>query len=222
MTNTNSLPDAPDVRADYHARVRTEVLELVPAGTKNVLDIGGGIGASASYLKSIGKCTRAIVVDLVADNCLPEIDAAYSGNLEDPALLRRVGGEQGKMDVILCLDVLEHVTDPWSVIEYCHRVLDTGGVIIASIPNMRHYSLVLPLVFRGKFDLVDSGVRDRTHLRWFVKDTAIDLMTSSGLVLEVVQGKIYGRKKNLLNKLTLGLLREFLYLQYFLRVRRVD
>jgi 2-polyprenyl-3-methyl-5-hydroxy-6-metoxy-1,4-benzoquinol methylase len=208
------------VRSDYHARVRTEVLDLVPEGPNRVLDVGGGIGASAAWLKSVGKCDHAVVVDLVADNCLPEIDAGYGGNLEDPALLQRVASEQGKMDVILCLDVLEHVTDPWAVVKHCHDILNPGGVIVTSIPNMRHYSLVLPLVFRGKFDLTDSGIRDRTHLRWFVKDTAIDLMTSSGLKLDHVEGKIYGRKKNLLNTLTLGLFREFLFLQYFIRVRR--
>lgn len=214
------MADVKGVLTEYHGRVRTEVLELVPHGFKSVLDIGGGTGASAKYLKEIGKAESAVVVDMVADHTLEEVDAAYAGDLEDPKLLEKVAAEQGKFDVILCLDVLEHLTDPWSVVAQCHGMLRPGGVIVASIPNMRNYTLVLPLVFSGKFELQDSGIRDRTHLRWFVRQSAIDLMTSSGLSLEHVQGKYYGRRHLVLDKLSFGLLQNFLYLQYFIRVRR--
>jgi len=108
-----------------------------------VLDVGGGIGASAAYLKSIGKASKAIVVDLVAEHHLPEIDKGYSGNLEDSHLLAHIAGEQGLFDTILCLDVLEHVSDPWSVVNQLVSMLAPGGVIIASIPNVRNYRLVL-------------------------------------------------------------------------------
>lgn len=216
------MSDDTSVRTDYHARVRDDVLELVPDGTQTVLDIGGGIGSSAAYLKSVGKATKAVVVDLVADNCLPEIDAGYAGNLENPELLQQVVAEQGKFDAILCLDVLEHVTDPWSVIDYCHDTLNKDGVIVASIPNVRNHQLLFPLIFKGQFNLTESGILDRTHLRWFVKDTAVELMTRNNLVLEHIEGRMYGRKKKLLNALTLGLFKHFFYLQYFIRVRRTD
>ena len=94
------------VREDYHALVREDVLDLVPQGQNTVLDIGGGIGASAGYLKDAGKAERYVVVDLVADAKHPSVDAAYSGNLEDPSLLQKIAEEQGAFDVILCLDVL--------------------------------------------------------------------------------------------------------------------
>ena len=215
MASTSS-----DVRNDYHARVRDDVLELVPDGTKTVLDIGGGVGSSAAYLKSVGKASKAVVVDLVADNCLPEIDAGYAGNLENPDLLKKVVSEQGKFDAILCLDVLEHLTDPCSVIDYCNDALNPNGVIVASIPNVRNHQLLFPLIFRGKFQLTESGILDRTHLRWFVEETAIELMTRNGLILEHIEGKMYGRKKKLLNAISFGLFRHFFYLQYFIRVRR--
>lgn len=208
------------VRNSYHGRVRSEVLDLVPDGSGKVLDVGGGIGASLTYLKAAGKCDYAVVADLVANACLPEVDMAYEGNLEDPQLLEKILQEQGEVDVILGLDVFEHLADPWSIVAACHKMLKPGGVIIASIPNARHYKLVVPLVFQGKFELTESGIMDRTHLRWFVRDTAITLMTSSGLTLEHVRGKMYGKKNNLVNYLTFGIFRNFLYLQYFIRVRR--
>ncbi|MGB3146346.1 MAG: methyltransferase domain-containing protein [Paracoccaceae bacterium] len=211
---------APQVREDYHSLVRKEVLALVPDGLNSVLDIGGGVGGSAAYLKSIGKANKATVVDLVAGNCLPEIDAAYGGNLEDPALLQQIEAEQGKVDIVLCLDVLEHLSDPWSVIKQLDGMLNPGGVIIASIPNVRNYRLVVPLVFKGQFKLADKGILDRTHLRWFVRDTAAALMTCSGMKLEHLEGFYQGRKKKLFNMLTLGLFSEFLVLQFYIRVRK--
>jgi len=220
MDSGMGQPAGTNVRESYHGRVRSDVLELAPEGPFRVLDVGGGVGSSLAYLKSRGKCSHAVVVDLVADECLPEVDAAYAGNLEDEKLLQRIAQEQGEMDVILCLDVLEHLTDPWAIVESCYKLLKPGGVIIASIPNMRNYRLLIPLVFQGKFELKDAGILDRTHLRWFVRDTAIELMTPSNLSLEHIEGKIYGVKKNLLNKITFGLLRNFLCLQYFIRVRR--
>jgi hypothetical protein len=94
------------------------------------------------------------------------------------------------------------------------------GVIVASIPNIRYFTATFPLFFHGRWDLEDSGIRDRTHLRWFVRETAIALMTSSGLVLEkVVEHPGGGGKVRLFRALTLGLFNEFTNLQYLIRVR---
>jgi 2-polyprenyl-3-methyl-5-hydroxy-6-metoxy-1,4-benzoquinol methylase len=187
----------------------------------SVLDVGGGIGSSASWLKLTGRVSRAVVVDLVADDCVPEIDAACSGDLENPNLLDRIAREKGKIDVVLCLDVLEHLRDPGAIVARCHEMLAPGGLIVASIPNVRYHGLVVPLAFAGKFELVDKGILDRTHLRWFVRDTAIRLMTGTGLRLEHVEGFIPGRRWKLLNRLTFGVFEWLFILQYYIRVRRV-
>lgn len=205
------------IREDYHSLVRRQVLELVPTGPNKVLDVGGGIGASAAHLKANGKAASATVVDLVGTTCLPEVDHAYGGNLEDPALLRKIGSEQGLFDVVLCLDVLEHLTDPWATVDTLTELLRPGGVIVASIPNVRNYRLLVPLVFKGKFELADSGILDRTHLRWFVGDTARALMSRGDLSVDVFKRHFEGRKKTLFNKATLGAFEDFLTIQFYIR-----
>lgn len=209
--------DGTIVRDEYHSLVRKDVLELVPSGQKKILDVGGGTGASAAYLKSIGKAEKATIVDLVGDNCLPEIDNSYGGNLEDPELLEKISKENGPYDVILCLDVLEHLTDPWGVVDRLSAMLSPGGCFVVSVPNVRNYKLVVPLVFQGKFELKDRGLMDRTHLRWFVEDTAKELMKRPGLEIDHFHKHFDGQKKLLFNKLTLGLLREFLTIQFYIR-----
>ncbi|WP_208103072.1 hypothetical protein, partial [Escherichia coli] len=48
-----------------------------------------------------------------------------------------------------------------------------------SLPNVRHYSVVLPLLFGGRWDYEDAGLLDRTHLRFFTKASAKALLSSS-------------------------------------------
>lgn len=216
------LQDGQTVRGEYHSLIRREVLELVPDGQESVLDVGGGIGASAAYLKSIGKASRATVVDLVGTECLPEIDNAYGGDLENPELLQKIAQESGPFDVILCLDVLEHLTDPWSVIDRLSGMLVPGGSIVASIPNVRNYKLVVPLVFKGQFTLTDRGILDRTHMRWFVSDTARELMARNGLKIDAFYKHFKGRKKKLFDKLTFGLFHDFLTIQFYIRSVKVE
>ena len=209
--------DTVNIREEYHSLIRHEVLELVPDGQKNILDVGGGIGASAVHLKKTGRAETVTVVDLVGTECLPEVDHAYGGDLEDPALLEKVGAECGPFDVILCLDVLEHLTDPWSVVERLSDMLRPGGCIVTSVPNVRNYRLLGPLLFQGKFELVDRGILDRTHMRWFVADTAKELMTRNGLVVDEFYKFFEGRKKKTFDKLTLGLFHDFLTIQFYIR-----
>lgn len=218
----NKAVSEPEVRADYHQLVRSDVFALMPARMGRVLDLGGGTGATSAALKEAGQADEVVLVDLVADNPHPLVDKAYSGDLEDPELLAGILQEAGPFDTVLCLDVLEHLVDPWSVIERLHAGLSDGGSIVISLPNVRNYQLVLPLVLRGRFELTDAGIMDRTHMRWFTKHSAIRLATSSGLHLEEVQGKLKaGRKIRLINAVSFGLLKGFLDLQYLIRVKNL-
>ena len=212
------------IREAYHAKVREDVLPVVPSRGGTLLDVGGGTGVTAARLKTLGRVDRAGVVDLVPSQArAPGIDFHLSGDLEDPATLESTIAAEGPFSTILCLDVLEHLRDPWAVIARLHGGLAPGGVIVASIPNISHWKAVFPLVFRGRWELEDEGIRDRTHLRWFVRKTAIELMTSSGLTLEEVRAEPGGgRRIRLFRAATLGILSRFTDLQYVIRVRRSD
>ncbi|MCA8869072.1 MAG: methyltransferase domain-containing protein [Rhodobacteraceae bacterium] len=205
----------------YHDLVRRDVFHLVPVSRGVLLDVGGGIGATSAALKADGKCGRAIVVDLVDQDSLPGVDARFSGDLNDQALIDQIHDTEGLVDTILCLDVLEHLVDPWGVLGRLTQLLAPGGAIIISLPNARNALLVKRLVFQGTFKLDDRGIMDRTHLRWFARADAIALATSSGLELEKIEGKIAGRRRKVLNALTFGIFRGFFDLQYLIRVRKV-
>ena len=204
----------------FHYYAHGDVFNIIPDYAGQVLDLSGGVGATGAALKSAHGATFVVVADQVAGDTADSVDVAVSGNLEDPIFLRTLLEDHGPFDTILCLDVVEHLRDPWSTVEELHKGLALNGIIVASIPNVNHHSLIVPVVLRGLYELQDAGLLDRTHLRWFTKATAVEMMTKSGLKLETV-GVYLGRKKSLLNALSLGMLSRFMVMQYLVRVQRV-
>ncbi|HEX8056034.1 MAG TPA: methyltransferase domain-containing protein [Novosphingobium sp.] len=204
----------------YHDLVRSDVFGLVPQNAGRLLDVGGGIGATGAALKKMGRASEVIVIDHVTSAWAQGVDKGYVADLEDVDFLDGVLAENAPFDTILCLDVLEHLRDPRTVISHLHKCLRPGGVMVISLPNVNHWSLVGPLLFHGRFDLIESGVMDRTHLHWFARHGVIELATSSGLVFEEIQANIGRRLHKVLDKVSFGLLRRFVAVQYVVRVRR--
>jgi len=206
---------------DYHVLVRDDVIPHVPRSGGTLLDVGGGSGATAARLKVLGNAERVGVVDIVG--CAgPTMDFSYVGNIEESTFIDRIIADDGPFATILCLDILEHLVDPWRLVAQLHSGLAPGGVLVASIPNIRNYHASLPLLFRNRWQLRDAGILDRTHLRFFVRSSAIELMTSSGLELRSVHpSPTGGRRVRLFRWITFGLLNSFTDRQYVVCVQRV-
>ena len=111
------------------------------------------------------------------------------------------------LDLVLCLDVLEHLVDPWTVVRRASPLLKPGGRLILSVPNIRNWKFIWRLLSRGDFHYRDAGLLDRTHLRFFVRETARDLAAAGGLVpIGVHDAREYSaiEFRNLLNTATFG------------------
>jgi 2-polyprenyl-3-methyl-5-hydroxy-6-metoxy-1,4-benzoquinol methylase len=70
-------------------------------------------------------------------------------------------------DCILFLDILEHLVDPYSLLDAVKSKLSEQGVIVASIPNIRYCTVLKKLLIKGDWDYQDQGILDKTHLRFF-------------------------------------------------------
>jgi 2-polyprenyl-3-methyl-5-hydroxy-6-metoxy-1,4-benzoquinol methylase len=210
----------------YNDQVRHDVVPSVPKATGTLLDVGGGTGATAAHLKRLGHATRVGTVDLARSESVdPDLDFQFFGNLDDEQFVERLIAEEGPFQTILCLDVLEHLVDPWLLVAQLHAGLSQGGVIVASLPNVRHYRVSGGLLFRNRWSLQDAGILDRTHLRFFVKDTMIELLTHSGLTLEEITAPLPERRQRLVKlfrQLTRGRLDSLISVRYIVRVRRTD
>jgi 2-polyprenyl-3-methyl-5-hydroxy-6-metoxy-1,4-benzoquinol methylase len=211
-----------DVRETYHDLVRRDVFPLLPEHVGAVLDFGGGVGATSAELRASGRAERAVLFDQVAGNALPAVDTVEALDLNDGAAVEAALARTGPFDTILALDILEHLVDPWATVALLDKALRPGGSLIVSVPNINNLIVVVPLVFRGRFEYQDAGVLDRTHLRWFTRKSAIELATCSGMKLEATSANFSGRRNRYANNVTLGLFERFFASQFKMRVRKAS
>ena len=202
----------------YFGIARTEVFGLLPERMDRVLELGCGTGATLAALRATGRCKRTAGIELFESAAMEaekQIDEVHVGDFERMDLDSRLG----QFDAIMCLDVLEHLVDPWKTVQRLGALLVPGGALIASIPNVRNIRVVAPLVLFGQWRYTDQGQLDRTHLRFFTRESAIDLVGSGGLEVDRVE-TIVGKRGQLVNRLTLGALRRFFDFQYLVRGTR--
>jgi SAM-dependent methyltransferase len=210
--------------ADYFAHARKEIRPFLPHGFERVLEIGCGSGATLGWLCQEHVMERTVGVEIspvAADLARNFVDEVYCLDFEQ----QNLPDDSGKFDLILCLDVLEHMVDPWRVVDrLVTRYLAAGGTLIVSLPNVRHYSVVLPLLFSGRWAYETAGLLDRTHLRFFTKTSAMELLSHEllGSLHCTAAGFDGWTLKRLLNMLTFGLFQELVTYQYFLTARQIQ
>lgn len=203
----------------YFNSIRREIETLLPARVEKVLEIGCGSGATLHWLKQEKGCCWAAGVELTEDaseRARSRLDFFMTGDIEKIKL----PFDNGSLDLILCLDVLEHLVDPWLTVENLIKFLKPGGAMIVSLPNVMHRSAMLPLLFDDRWDYVPSGILDKTHIRFFTKKTAIEMLKNSGLTVDTVLSVIpiqRGSRAWFFNLLTLNLFRRFFTTQYIAR-----
>lgn len=210
----------------YYRHARREILPLVPANAKHILDIGCGNGATAALIKQNGLCDTASGVELMAgpaNDARSVLDQVWQGEVEG----HLDSLPQNHYDLILCLDVLEHLINPWDVLQKLTQCLTPNGCIIISLPNIQHYSVTLPLLFCGRWRLTDSGLMDRTHMRWFTRSAARDLIAQAGLVVDKEQRQFLlkyklWQPKNLLKHILKCIMPNMFTVQYVFRARRAS
>lgn len=210
--------------ADYFTHPRAaQVSALLPGPMGRVLDVGCGAGSTLAELRASGACRWTAGIELVpeaaADARRAGIDVVIEGSIEEHDFERDFAPHS--LDAILCLDVLEHLLDPWTTVRRLSALLAPKGVLIASLPNVRNTAVVLPLLFRGRWSYEPFGLLDRTHLRFFTRETAVALVESGGLRVDVVRpvGTDWSVRKRVARMMTFGAFDDLFAFQYLIRAR---
>lgn len=194
----------------YYHELRGSLISLTRGTPKKVLEIGCAAGQTLAYYKTILKASEVVGVEISEDVAIvarqrSEIDHIIVGNIETMDL----SWPENYFDLIIAGHVLEHLTDPWKALQKLMKYLKPGGQLIGAVPNIRHYSVSLPFILTGKWQYQQSGIMDWTHLRFFTKQTIQELLTTSGLTVDVIAPDFWGPKSRLLNNFTFGILYPF-------------
>jgi trans-aconitate methyltransferase len=204
--------------ATYYQHVRSEIASLLPTTARRIVDVGCGSGATLGWLR--GRYPKAHTIGLEGEvSNIAELKRnAHEAYLVD---LNGLTPDLGRPDLMLFLDVLEHLPDPVGVLTRLTAQLADDGQVIVSVPNVAHPSVSLPLALLGEFKYSDAGILDRTHLRFFVRRSAIELMTAAGLAVDRgLFAGLDGMRGRLYDGFTLGALRPRLAKQFILRGAR--
>jgi len=137
---------------------------------KSVLDIGAGGGGMGKVLRTLGASSLAAVE--IDDETRAKIAPLYDQSYSTVEPLR---GQ--KFDCILLLDVLEHMAQPFEYLASLESLLNPGGYVVISVPNIAHWSIRFSLLF-GYFEYTSRGILDRTHLQYFNRRRFMQLLHS--------------------------------------------
>jgi SAM-dependent methyltransferase len=186
---------------------------LIPATASRILDVGAGVGTTSRWLKA--RYTNAFAVALEGN---PTLLAELRQNVDEAHIVDLNGPlpDVGKPDLVLFLDVLEHLLHPEQVLTQLTANMPDNGTVIVSLPNVAHWSVSVPLFFEGRFQYQDAGLLDRTHLRFFTRGSAIQLMNSAGLTVTSAARGGFGPRTQIIDRLTFGLARDHLTYQYLM------
>jgi len=157
----------------------SNMYQFIPPNTR-ILDVGCSTGNFGAALRELKNC-YVVGVDINNDDievAATKLDEAYCLDISDP----RVVESLGSFDVICCADVIEHLANPREALRSIHGILNKGGIVVYSIPNMAHAAVRLELM-GGKFRYAELGLLDRTHMHFYDRSEVEDVFGSASFAI---------------------------------------
>jgi 2-polyprenyl-3-methyl-5-hydroxy-6-metoxy-1,4-benzoquinol methylase len=206
------------VGVNYFANSRKDIEVLLPRFSRVALEVGCGEGSTLRWLKESNLCSETHGIDIfepIQQVANSNVDVMNIGDVSE--VISKYPDEY--FDLVLCLDVLEHLTDPWTVVLELQRTLKPGGVFVASIPNIRNFNSLYKIIIKRSFEYEINGIFDKTHLRFYAKNDAINLLNTGELKVDKVEfnPRNFTDKRGWLNAFSFGLFRELLTSQFLIR-----
>jgi 2-polyprenyl-3-methyl-5-hydroxy-6-metoxy-1,4-benzoquinol methylase len=199
--------------AGYFGNARAEMLAYVPASARRVLELGCGAGVFGASVKARGAEVWGVELNPAAARAAEaRLDRVLCADVETAlAELPRAS-----FDCVVYNDVLEHLVDPRAALTATKALLAPGGVVVCSIPNVRHFRNLINLIVHKQWRYEEHGVLDRTHLRFFTERSIVEMFDELGYDvrrLECVNGYTSWKYKAL-GKLSLGFLSDVFTQQF--------
>ncbi len=152
----------------------------LPAGTRRLLDVSCGSGARGARIKeATGAHVTGIESGLaMAEAARTRLDEVWQLDLNTSPHLP---GSEEPFDVILMAGVIDRLADPAGTLAALIGVLREGGLLIVTVPNLKHWSIILPLLLQDRFTYAGTGPVRPSSLRFFTMIEAAAMLRQAGL-----------------------------------------
>ena len=167
------------MRPPYYQNIRNDVLELLPERSfQSILEIGGGEFPTLQFLVEQHQAV-GWGVDIYESSV--QGIKFIQGSIEEKNTQDQIPDDH--FDLIVANDVLEHLLDTQNALDVIYSKLKNGGLVALSVPNIRQVRATYHILIKGTFPREDSGLFDRTHLRWFCRKDIMKFAEKAGLEL---------------------------------------
>ncbi|MEG7381401.1 class I SAM-dependent methyltransferase [Bacillus subtilis] len=149
---------------EYYKSINWQLFDLVEPHAKMILEVGCAEGLFGAAVKEKTNCCYYGIESYppAAKKAAHHIDKVMTGDIET----LKLPFQKNTFDQVIFGDVLEHLKDPWTVLENLKPYIKETGNILASIPNISHISIFESLL-SGKWTYTQAGLLDKTHFRFF-------------------------------------------------------
>lgn len=207
--------------AEYLSQSRNDVLELIPAGCKRILDVGCGYGGLGRLIKTSMEVELLFGIEksTTAEEYLKGVyDQFHICDVEEFAFT----DVDVRFDCIIFADIIEHLVNPWQAIAYFSRFLEKQGKLVLSIPNIRNIVIISELLINGRWQYNKSGILDVGHLRFFTLREIQRMLGQIGFKIQFLRKNRdhYSFLKRMLVALPLLLIPDLSVCQYLIRAER--
>ncbi|MGB7182449.1 MAG: class I SAM-dependent methyltransferase [Burkholderiaceae bacterium] len=167
-----------------HSVPNEHLVAMIPTDCEHVVDIGCMHGALGMALTNARPGVRVTGIDIdpnYAREAAKRCHRTLAANIE--TMSDSIFDSLFPSDCWVFGDCLEHLKDPWQVLRRVRAAIDPEGCLVVCIPNAQHWSVQWRLL-SGNFRYEDSGLMDRTHLRWFTRLTLMEMFEETGWAVD--------------------------------------
>jgi GT2 family glycosyltransferase/2-polyprenyl-3-methyl-5-hydroxy-6-metoxy-1,4-benzoquinol methylase len=172
-------------RNESHTLTFEQVIAAAAPGAR-VLEAGCATGTMGEALRAEGyRVTGIEPLAAAAERARARLDRVFTGTLDEWFDAH----PDERFDVVTFGDVIEHLADPLAALRRTVAHLAPGGAIVASVPNVAH-AAVRAMLLEGRWEMGPLGILDRTHLRFFSRESLVGLFSEAGLAIEAMSATV--------------------------------
>jgi 2-polyprenyl-3-methyl-5-hydroxy-6-metoxy-1,4-benzoquinol methylase len=168
----------------YYGHSREEMLSLLPQNRRRILEIGCGEGLFSGQISGAEEKWGVEPAEAAASAAKGRLTHVINKLFEEA----KHDLPEQYFDLVICNDVIEHMTNHDKFLNDIKEYIAPGGVIVGSIPNVRYHRNLFNVLFAKDWEYTDCGILDRTHFRFFTEKSLRRSLSSAGFVIEELRG----------------------------------